>query len=111
MTQVEEVTKLAGLPMVSLSPDMIHMFAGTQGTVANTMDQINGIVFHRTAHHSSKEDFEEASQAELPAGIWGLVDELLRDMQTRTDWINAVIDSQVRSDPTLNGLVVEPIAN
>jgi hypothetical protein len=104
--QVEEVMKLAGLPTVCLTPDMIHLLEETQGVATNTMEQINGIVFHRTAHYLTKEDFEAASQSESPAGIWALVEELLGDMQTRTDWIKEVIDSHVRRDHTLKGLVV-----
>jgi hypothetical protein len=93
--QVEEVTKLAGLPRVCVTPDMIHMLDETQGVVTNTMAQIHGIVFHRTAHYLTKEDFEAASQAESPAGMWGLVEELLEDMRARMDWIKVRVESRV----------------
>jgi hypothetical protein len=106
--QVEEVTKLAGLPKVCLTPDMVHKLDETQGVVTNTMDQINGIVFHRTTHYSNKEEFEAASQAEslAGAGIWALVEELMGDVQTRTEWMKGVVESYVANDHTLRGVVI-----
>jgi len=94
--------------MVCLSPDICRQLNSTKGTVTNTMGQINLVVYHRSAHYSSKEDFEEALQSELPAGIWNLMEERLREGQQQTEWVRAVVEQRVRDDQTLQGLVVVP---
>lgn len=94
LPQVQEVTKLAGIPKISLPAEMIQKLDGIHGTAVNTMDQVHGLSLHREAdYYSDKAQFQEAARSE-PANIYSLLEEeLLPDMRSVTDWITTVVGS------------------
>jgi hypothetical protein len=42
-TQVEEITALAGLPMICMTTEQLRILEQVQGTATNTLDQVRGI--------------------------------------------------------------------